>query len=252
MKIELDTTQALSLERRIKMHEAREGIIDRLARDLPTNIDLERFLPVVVSELGRMLQADRCDLLQLTGEKQLEISHEWRRNKFIPSSLGTTIPIDAGKIAERIDITKPIRINDTSQSKDATLKFFTKALETRSLLIIPIILNGNVLSLIGLHDTHSPREWLDEEVNFLESIARHLAVGYQYTRLYVTQEKESKRTNALLEIANILNSQPDFKDVWSRVLERAIGLVGADYGALGVLDQTGKRISLASFKSAEE
>ena len=251
MKIELDTTQTLSLERRIKMHEAREGIIDRLARDLPTNIDLERFLTVVVSELGRMLQADRCDLLQLTGEKQLEISHEWRRNKFIPSSLGTTIPIDAGKIAERIDITKPIRINDTSQSKDATLKFFTKALETRSLLIIPIILNGNVLSLIGLHDTHSPREWLDEEVNFLESIARHLAVGYQYTRLYVTQEKESKRTNALLEIANILNSQPDFKDVWSRVLERAIGLVGADYGALGVLDQTGKRISLASFKSAE-
>jgi len=251
MKIELDTTQALSLERRIKMHEAREGIIDRLARDLPTNIDLERFLTVVVSELGRMLQADRCDLLQLTGEKQLEISHEWRRNKSIPSSLGTTIPIDAGKIAERIDITKPIRINDTSQSKDATLKFFTKALETRSLLIIPIILNGNVLSLIGLHDTHSPREWLDEEVNFLESIARHLAVGYQYTRLYVTQEKESKRTNALLEIANILNSQPDFKDVWSRVLERAIGLVGADYGALGVLDQTGKRISLASFKSAE-
>jgi transcriptional regulator with GAF, ATPase, and Fis domain len=198
-----------------------------------------------------MLQADRCDLLQLTGEKQLEISHEWRRNKSIPSSLGTTIPIDAGKIAERIDITKPIRINDTSQSRDATLKFFTKALETRSLLIIPIILNGNVLSLIGLHDTHSPREWLDEEVNFLESIARHLAVGYQYTRLYVTQEKESKRTNALLEIANILNSQPDFKDVWSRVLERAIGLVGADYGALGVLDQTGKRISLASFKSAE-
>ena len=251
MKIELDTTQALSLERRIKMHEAREGIIDRLARDLPTNIDLERFLTVVVSELGRMLQADRCDLLQLTGEKQLEISHEWRRNKFIPSSLGTTIPIDAGKIAERIDITKPIRINDTSQSRDATLKFFTKALETRSLLIIPIILNGNVLSLIGLHDTHSPRQWLDEEVNFLESIARHLAVGYQYTRLYVTQEKESKRTNALLEIANILNSQPDFKDVWSRVLERAIGLVGADYGALGVLDQTGKRISLASFKSAE-
>ena len=159
MKIELDTTQALSLERRIKMHEAREGIIDRLARDLPTNIDLERFLTVVVSELGRMLQADRCDLLQLTGEKQLEISHEWRRNKFIPSSLGTTIPIDAGKIAERIDITKPIRITDTSQSKDATLKFFTKALETRSLLIIPIILNGNVLSLIGLHDTHSPREW---------------------------------------------------------------------------------------------
>ena len=59
--------QKLSLERKIQMHEAREGIIDRLAADLPTNIDLERFLNVVVSEIGRMLHADRCDLLQIVG-----------------------------------------------------------------------------------------------------------------------------------------------------------------------------------------
>jgi transcriptional regulator with GAF, ATPase, and Fis domain len=251
MKIQLDNPQTLSLDRKIKMHEAREAIIDRLARDLPTNIDLERFLTVVVSELGRMLQADRCDLLQLTGDKELSISHEWRKDGSIPSSLGTTIPVDAAKIAERIDITKPIRINDTSKSKDSTLKFFTKALETRSLLIIPIILKGDVLGLLGLHDTHSPREWLDEEVAFLESIARQLAVGYQYTRLYVAQEQETRRTNALLEIANVLNSHSEFKDVSARVLERAIGLVGADYGALGVLDKSGKKISLASLKSAE-
>ncbi len=40
MKIELEVSQNLSLERKIKMHEAREAIINRLARDLPTNINL--------------------------------------------------------------------------------------------------------------------------------------------------------------------------------------------------------------------
>ncbi|MEP7214302.1 MAG: sigma 54-interacting transcriptional regulator [Acidobacteriota bacterium] len=251
MKIELENSQALSLERKVQMHEAREAIIDRLARDLPTNIDLSRFLNVVVSEIGRMLQADRCDLLQIVGGKELSISHEWRKDDKVPSSQGTNIPVDAAKLGERFDITKPIRINDTSKSKDATLKFFTKALETRSLLIIPIILNGNVLGLLGLHDTRKPRVWLDEEVSFLESIARQLAIGYQYTSLYVAQEQESRRTNALLEIANTLNSHSDFSEVSARVLERAIELVGADYGALGVLDQAGKKITLASFKSAE-
>lgn len=251
MKIELDSPQSLSLERKIRMHEAREGIIDRLARDLPTDIDLERFLNVIVSEIGRMLEADRCDLLQLTEGKELRISHEWRKDRSIPQSEGTAIPIDVQKMAERFDITKPIRINDTSKAKDKTLKFFAKALETRSLLIIPIILKGQVMGLLGLHDTHAPREWLDEEVAFLESIARQLAVGYQYTSLYVAQEQETSRTNALLEIANTLNSHSDFNEVSARVLERAIALVGADYGALGVLDQTGKKISLASFKSAE-
>lgn len=254
MKIELESPPAsenLPLERRIQMHEAREAIIHRLARDLPTNIDLERFSNVVVSEIGRMLQADRCDLLQLTPESELRISHEWRRDENIPSSLGTVIPIDAEKLSEKFDITRPIAINDVAESDNATLKFFAKALETKSLLIVPISLKNKVLGLLGLHDTRAAREWLDEEIQFLESIAQQLAIGYQYTSLYVAQEQETRRTNALLEIANTLNSHSDFKEVSARVLERAIELVGADYGALGVLDQTGKKISLASFKSAE-
>ena len=252
MKIEIESSQTFPLERKIRMHEAREAIIDRLARDLPTNIDLERFLNVVVSEIGRMMQADRCDVLQLTSDSELRISHEWRASEDVPQSVGTAIPIDAEKLAERFDISKPIRINDTSKASDATVRFFAKALETQSLLIIPIILSGSVLGLLGLHDTHAPREWLDEEVSFLESIARQLAIGYQYTSLYVAQQQESKSTNALLEIANTLNSHSDFGIVSSKVLERAISLVGADYGALGVLDQTEKKISLASFKSAPD
>lgn len=233
------------------MQQAREAIIERLARDLPTDIDLERFLNVVVSEIGRMLSADRCDLLQLSDGEELVISHEWRSDRGVPKSQGTTIPFDAGKLAERLDLTRPIRVNDISKAKDATLKFFAKALGTRSLLIIPIIQNGRVLGLMGLHDTRKPRVWLDEEVAFLESIARQLAIGYQYTKLYVTQEQETRRTNALLEIANTLNSHSDFNEVAEGVIERAINLVGADYGALGVLDETGKRISLATFKAAE-
>ena len=51
-----------------------------------------------------------------------------------------------------------------------------------------------------------------------------------------------------MEIANTLNSHSDFKEVSDRVLEKAVELVGADYGALGVLD--GDSIVLASFKVA--
>src|SRR5688572_363416 len=124
------TPENLSLERKIRMHEAREAIIDRLARDLPTDIDLERFLNVVVSEIGRMLEADRCDLLQMSDGQDLVISHEWRKDKSITKSQGTTIPFDARKLSEKFDITNPIRINDIGKTKDATLKFFAKALDT--------------------------------------------------------------------------------------------------------------------------
>ena len=75
------TAQSLSLERKIKMHEAREAIINRLALDLRASIDLDRFLHAIVSELGRMMNADRCDVIQLTSERELRISHEWRASE---------------------------------------------------------------------------------------------------------------------------------------------------------------------------
>ncbi len=251
MKIDLDTSPDLTLERKIRMHEVREAIIDRLAHDLPTKIDLERFLNVVVSEIGKMIGADRCDLLQLNGSKELRISHEWRADPSVPESKGTVIPFPAEKLLERFDITEPIKINDIARHNDPTLRFFANALETRSLLIVPIKISGRVIGLLGLHDTRRAREWNDEDIAFLQATARQLAIGYQYTSIFVAQEKEARRTNALLQIANTLNSHSNFSEVAEGVLERAITLVGADYSALGVLDETGKRISLATFKSAE-
>src|SRR5256714_3301428 len=112
------------------------------------------------------------------------------------------------------------------------------------------MLRGKVLGLVGLHTTRAPRRWHDEEVAFLQSIARQLAIGYQYTRLYTDEQKEAEKTRALLEIANALNARSEFGEVTSLVLERALALVGADYCALGVIDHSGGKISLAGFKAA--
>jgi transcriptional regulator with GAF, ATPase, and Fis domain len=247
----LTTVQTLSLERKIRMHEAREAIIDRLALDLPATIDLDRFLRAIVSELGRMMNADRCDVIQLGSASELRISHEWRATDDVPSSLGTAIPLDLKQLAEHVDITKPIRLNDTSApGLNHKVRLLAASLGTRSLLVVPVVLGGDVLGLVGLHNTRAPRIWLDDEVSFLESIARQIAVGYQYTRLYTDKQREAETKRALLEIANALNARSDFGEVTSLVLDQAISLVGADYGALGVVDPTGKRISLAAFKAA--
>ncbi len=246
-----NSAQSLSLERKIKMHEAREGIINRLALTLPTTINLDRFLNVIVSELGRMTNVDRCDVIHLTSASELRISHEWRASNDVPSSLGTVIPLDLKQLSEHVDIKKSIRLNDTAApGLDQKVRFLAASLGTRSLLVVPVILGDDVLGLVGLHTTRSLRDWLDDEVTFLQSIARQIAVGYQYTRLYTDKEREAETKRALLPIANALNARSDFREVSSLVLESAIALVGADYSALGVLDPDGGRISLAAFKAA--
>src|SRR5437763_2597854 len=246
-----ETEQSLSLERKLKLHEARESIIRRLAENLPTSINLDTFLGVFVAELGKMLAVDRCDIIKLTAEGELRVGHEWRASDSVPSSLNARIPVDAETLSEYIDIRKPIKLDDTSSPElDHKVRFFAKSLGTRSLLIVPVVLDNEVLGLIGLHHTRSTRHWSDEEVAFLVSIATQLAIGYQYTRIYTDKKREAETTNALLEIANTLNARSDFGEVTSAVLERALSLVGADYSALGVLDADENRISLAAFKAA--
>ncbi|HEX3185916.1 MAG TPA: sigma-54-dependent Fis family transcriptional regulator [Pyrinomonadaceae bacterium] len=233
------------------MHEAREGIINRLAMTLPRAINLDRFLTVIVSELGRMMNVDRCDVIQLKSASELRISHEWRASDDVPSSLGTVIPLDLKQLSEHVDIRKPIRLNDTAAAGlDQKVRLLTASLNTRSLLVVPVMLGEDVLGLVGLHTTGTPRDWLDDEVSFLESIAGQIAIGYQYTRLYTDKEREAETKRALLSIANALNARSDFREVSSLVLERAIALVGADYSALGVLDPAGGKINLAAFKAA--
>jgi transcriptional regulator with GAF, ATPase, and Fis domain len=245
------TPQALSHERKARMHEAREAIIASLAPHVHSEIDLDKFLRAVVTELGRMMDVDRCDVVQLARTGELRISHEWRAGEEVPSSLGTSFPVDLAQLSERFDLARPMRLDDTSAPDlDPKIGLLPSSLGTRSLLVVPVVLDGNVLGLVGLHMTRAQRRWDDEEVAFLQSIAGQIAVGYQYARLYTDKRREASRTRALLEIASVLNSRSDFSELTSHVLERANELVGADYCALGVIEPSGQAISLAGFKAA--
>src|SRR5881398_2450859 len=114
MQTALETEQSLSLERKLKLHEARESIIGRLALDLPTSINLDSFLRVIVAELGRMMEVDRCDIIKLTAEGGLYVSQEWRATEDVPSSLDARIPVDVATLSQYLDIKKAIRLDDTS------------------------------------------------------------------------------------------------------------------------------------------
>src|SRR5437667_10702938 len=114
MQTVAETKQSLSLERKLKLHEARESIIGRLAANLPTSINLDSFLQVIVSELGQMMEVDRCDIIKLTPDGELSVSHEWRASKTVPSSMDMRIPVDVKTLSQYLDVRKPIKLDDTS------------------------------------------------------------------------------------------------------------------------------------------
>ncbi len=62
------TAQLLSLERKMKMYQAREAILSRIGTETFSVINLDHFLQATVTEVGKMMDVDRCDVMTLTPE----------------------------------------------------------------------------------------------------------------------------------------------------------------------------------------
>jgi two-component system, NtrC family, response regulator HydG len=223
-------------ERKLQMYAARERILERINPEINKAIDLDKFLQATVTELGKMMAVDRCDIMVLRKDAELKIGHEYRADNSVPSSLGLSLPVDFQSLSRSIKLTAPIAINDTQNSNNFLFRQITEKVQTRSLLVVPISLASEPLGFLGFHQCQFVRSWVKDEIEFVESIARLIAVGYQYTRIYQEKEKEAEINKVLLEIANDINVQRDLSTITAHTVKRSLSLLKADFGCLGLLD----------------
>ncbi|HYV07690.1 MAG TPA: hypothetical protein VFB82_24065, partial [Blastocatellia bacterium] len=75
------------------MYEAREAILSRIGSETFSVINLDHFLQATVTELGKMMDVDRCDVMTMTPEGVLRITHEYRADHVegLPSLMGTEL-----------------------------------------------------------------------------------------------------------------------------------------------------------------
>src|SRR5687767_567565 len=90
------SAQTLSVERRLRMYEAREAILSRIGSETFSVINLDLFLQATVNQVGKMMEVDRCDVMTLTPDGELRITHEYRAEDVadsVPSSLGLRVAV---------------------------------------------------------------------------------------------------------------------------------------------------------------
>ncbi len=236
MLAETTVISTISTERKLQMYEARARILERINPEINKAIDLEKYLQATVTELGKMMEVDRCDMMVLRKGAALKIDFEYRANSSIPPSLGLTIPLELQRIGRSINLTAPIVINNTQTSKDPLFRQLAESVQTLSLLVVPITLNNELLGFLGFHQCEFTRTWEKDEIEFVQSIARLIAVGYQYTYIYQEKEKEAEINKVLLEIANDINVQRDLAAITAHTVKRSLALLKADFGCLGLLN----------------
>jgi len=239
----------LSLERKLKMHEAREAILNRIGSETFSVINVDHFLQATVTEVGKMMGVDRCDVMTMTPENQLRVTHEYRADTDgdIPSLLGTQLRVEP----ESFDLYHPHAIEDTaSQDLSPALHKLVDGLDSRSVLLVPITFNLQLLGMMGLHHCRENYSWNEDEVNFIRNLAQHIAIGYRYTHIYTEKEREARINKALLEIANDINTGSDFTEVVERILDRSLDLLRIQAACLAIIDANSSEIHFTNLRTS--
>lgn len=117
--------------------------------------------------------------------------------------------------------------------------------ETRSAVCVPLITHDGVVGVLTLvHPT--PGYFSDDSLGLLTVIADQAAIAVQNARLFAAEQDRRKFASTLQEIARVINSTLDPRQVFPQVLHQLARLIRYDSASIMVVEGDRLRLVAAS------
>lgn len=190
----------------------REALINTITRAIRSSLDPQDIFAAITQQLGQALNVDGCVLSLWTEEDEFvqcvglydssEELNNLRNNNFnsnhrsvtqhLPSSQA---PIRKNPILQEILRTQePVVITDiTHSSSDVQAFDLPLKMRPRSLMVVPLIIDGQCIGSITLREGHKVRKWLLSEIELSKSVAAQAAIAVQQSRLYQKTREQAER-----------------------------------------------------------
>jgi two-component system, sensor histidine kinase PdtaS len=146
---------------------------------------------------------------------------------------------------------KPVSVSDAHS--DERFKTFPFSLEanTKSMLVVPIVLftNEKLVGVISIH-TVVTRNFTENEIKFLETVAGEIAIAIENARLY--EQTDSQLRQKVTELSTLqglsahIASTLDLTKVLSLIARQSAHLVRADAAAIYELHLEGDTLELVA------
>ena len=197
-----------------KSWAAREKLLNKLTSRIRGTLNINVILERTVAELGQALQVSRCFMNIIDYKTSREkVSNEYSMTNIKPLGVGVEYPLIINKLAEKnvdyisiIDIFKEprlIKLND----KETEQLYKTGA---RAFLAVPITFQRKLFGWLCFHQCDVPRNWTNEEIAFIQSIASQVGVAINQAemveKLTEYQIKLSRELKQAAQLQSVLLS----------------------------------------------
>ena len=178
------------LYQRAEGKSKREVLVNRLTMAIRASLSLDEVLSTATRELGIALSASRVHMHLYDPDNPVSpVQHEYVGEGC--HSLGSLyVSYDDPIGRHLLNISKPLIINDSlnySQGApdfNASIREHAAQVNLRSQIDYPLIVKGQFRGVLCIHQTDRLRQWSEDELSLVDSVAERLVIGMGQAELF--------------------------------------------------------------------
>ncbi|MCC5644141.1 GAF domain-containing protein [Nostoc sp. CHAB 5824] len=199
-----DITDRKQADEELKWQNLRSQLFSEITLKIRESLRIDEILQTTVTEVQKLLQADRVLIFQLEADGSGTVVQEavlpgW------PVILGKNI-FDPCFKEEYIERYRQGRVSAMEDVETAHIqpchREFLQQFAIKANLVVPIIVRENIWGLLLAHQCATPRRWNNFETELLQQLANQIGIALSQAQLLEKESQQSQelaRSNAELE-----------------------------------------------------
>jgi hypothetical protein len=199
-----DITDRKQADEELKRQNLRSQLFAEITLKIRESLQIDEILKTSVTEVQKLLQADRVLIFQLEADGSGTVVQEavlpgW------PVILGRNI-FDSCFKEEYIERYRKGRVSTIENVETAYIqpchREFLQQFAIKANLVVPIIVRENIWGLLLAHQCAAPRRWNNFETELLKQLANQIGIALSQAQLLEKESQQSQelaRSNAELE-----------------------------------------------------
>ena len=241
-----------------------ESLLNAVTNTIRSALSYQEILQTIVETVGHMFEVDCC-ILRPFQDGRLE--DEWFVYTIPAPSEGqisSEIPLlrmdsSSGSLAHTLWETRQVQVINEARTdervqgdvKDLRQQAYQEAGIVSS-LIVPLILQQDLMAVLALHQCGKPRTWEDDEVQLITMVADQAALALSQARAYEQVRALAKRESLVNTITAAIRSSLDPQEIFAAITQQLGQALHADGCALSLWTEEDEFVQCVGLHDANQ